>query len=97
MREPSLGAAGLLKHDFPLVLQGAQFSGTAAGSAQKNQACGQREFWGLIFCTGFMECSSVLLLPGKLSLLASIFCYLWSSMSPGLCLHSGTGFPGILE
>jgi hypothetical protein len=56
--------------DFPHGLQRAQFSVSAANLIQKNQACQQWEFWGLISHTGFREHSSVVLLLGELSLLS---------------------------
>jgi hypothetical protein len=54
--------------------------------AQDSKDCGQQEFRGLISCMGFRELSSVVLLPGELSLLACAFCYPWSSGSHAI-LH----------
>jgi hypothetical protein len=88
----SFWVLGVLGPDFPHELWGVQSSGSAARLAQENQACKQWEFWSLISCKGFRECSSMVLLPGEPSLLACAFCYPWS---PGSCLHRGTGFPAV--
>jgi hypothetical protein len=58
LEEPSLWAAGVLRPDFLHGLQGSQFYGTAVGLVQKNQACWQQEFQGLISHTSFRVCSS---------------------------------------
>jgi hypothetical protein len=52
----------ILELDFPHRLQGAEFGGSAAGSAQQNQVCEQWGFTGPISYKGFRDYSSLALL-----------------------------------